>query len=497
MLLSIILIYGRVFKYPFIQDDWYILDSIRSLGCMKYLSGIFSVTDDIFYRPVGKVYFVGIYQIFRFDSMGFHIVALFLHFVNSLLVVYIALEITGDRLISWSTGFLYAVAITVHMDSFLWMVGIYDIGGAFFFFLSFLLFLRGKLSWSAAVYCLAIFTKESTIILLPILFFYKVYEAKNLNPFYQNFKLHATALWRHIITLVLYGIIRIPSIALIPTSNDNPYHFQLTGPHIEENINLFFRWGIEAINPFFEISFYPSLVIFGFIILLILIHYRSKIEPGKAFFLELWMILGLLPVIFLTNHFYRYYLTYSIPSFLILLLYGFRSMIVSLKTNHKIVISTYLIVITTSIISSMIYFAELDKQEFDVPTIPGSGNLIRKGTIVNMVKNYLLSEYPVLSKNTSLVFNWVPTIAFGRSIGPRVWYNDTTIRVYEAVYVRVDSLGMYVEPSTGNDQEINKLDPHKTLLLKFHGDYIRTTDLKDFLDRSPIKHPKIGDDIKK
>lgn len=179
------------------------------------------------------------------------------------------------------------------------------------------------------------------------------------------------------------------------------------------------------------------------------------------------------------------------------MLYGFRSMIVSLKTNHKIVISTYLIVITTSIISSMIYFAELDKQEFDVPTIPGSGNLIRKGTIVNMVKNYLLSEYPVLSKNTSLVFNWVPTIAFGRSIGPRVWYNDTTIRVYEAVYVRVDSLGMYVEPSTGNDQEINKLDPHKTLLLKFHGDYIRTTDLKDFLDRSPIKHPKIGDDIKK
>ena len=485
LILSIVAVYWRVFKYPYIQDDWYIINSIRTLGNAEYLSSIFSATGNLFYRPVGQLYFLLLYNLSGLDPIGFHIGAILIHFLSSLLIVAIANELTGDKLISWTAGFFYAVSVTVHLDSMLWMVGIYDIGGALFFFLSFLLFIKKRVTFSAIVYCLALFTKESTIILLPVLLLYQLHRDNSGKKFLEKFLSEVKALWKHGIILLIYFLIRIPSLASVPIESDNPYQIQLTGIHVLDNITSFFKWALEGLNPYFELPLSGISIIIVFSILFFGVYRIARIEKAKTLFLGGWMALGLLPVIFLTNHFFRYYLTYSLPAFIIFILYGVRASISIFSLKHYVHAMVFIIVICTSVISSSIYFGVLDRQGLNVPTIPGSGNLIRKGAVVHLVQNYLLKEYPTLPEHVSLVFNWVPIISFGGSIGPRIWYNDPTIHVYEVLRVNKDSSGMHVKLSPDENQQPARVDPKNTLLIKYHGDYIRTTNIDDFVQGAP------------
>jgi hypothetical protein len=485
LILSIVAVYWRAFKYPYIQDDWYIIDSICKLGNADYLSNIFSATGNLFYRPVGQLYFLLLYNLSGLDPVGFHIAAILIHCISSLLIVAIANELTGDRLISWTAGFLYAVSVTVHMDSMLWMVGIYDIGGALFFFLAFFLFIKKRVIFSAIVYCLALFTKESTIILLPVLLLYQLHRDNSGKRFLEKFLSGVKAFWRHGIILLVYFLIRIPSLASVPIKSDNPYQIQLTGIHILDNITSFFKWAFEGLNPYFELPLSGISIIIGFSILFFGVYRIVRTGKAKIFFLGGWMALGLLPVIFLTNHFFRYYLTYSLPAFIIFMLYGVRASISIFSLKQYVHAIVFIIMICTSMISSSIYFGILDRQGLNIPTIPGSGNLIRKGAVVHLVQNYLAKEYPSLPGHVSLVFNWVPTVSFGGSIGPRIWYNDSTIHVYEVLRVNKDSSGTHVQLSPDENLQPARVDPKNTILIKYHGDYIRTTNLTDFLQGAP------------
>jgi hypothetical protein len=485
LLISIVAVYWRIFKYPFIQDDWYIIDSLRSLGNLGYLSTIFSATENLFYRPIGQLYFFVIYNLSHLDPSGFHVAALSIHFCNSFLVVAIARKLTEDTVISWSAGFLYAVAITIHMDSMLWMVGIYDIGGAFFFFLALLLFIKRRTTLSAITYCLALFTKESTIILLPIIFLYQLCQDEREKQFIRKFINQVRKLWLYEVILIIYLLIRIPSLALVPIDTENPYRIQFAGGHIIDNISLFFKWAFEGLNPYFELQWNEVIIIVVFVILFIIIHRKSKVEQIKLFFLEGWLVFGLLPVIFLTNHFFRYYLTYSFPAFIIIILYGVRALASRTSLKRNVTVGAGIVGIAAIVISSSLYFAKLDRQGLNVPTIQGLGNLTRKGAVVQMVQNYLLSKYPSLPDHATIVFNWVPTVSFGRSIGPRIWYNDSTIHVYEVLHITNDSSGRHVQLSQDENHENPNVDPKNTILIKYHGDYIRSTTVSNFLKDPP------------
>lgn len=482
---SIILVYWRAIKYPYVQDDWFVLDSIRTLGGAKYLATMLSARQDIFFRPLGNLYFLAIYKLCYPAPEGFHVAAMLIHFVNSVLVVYVARAITGDRAAAWLTGLLYAVAVTIHMDPLLWMVGIYDLGGAFFFFLSFLLFIRGNIIRSAILYGLALFTKESTIVLLPILFFYQAYRDGATGHILDQIRIYIRRFLWHLAVLACYLFVRILLWRNGQMAPDNPYNYQLIGSHIGENLAFFVQWSIEAINPYF-MSLNRYLLIAGFLALIVVIHTKGRMRPEQTFFLSAWIVLGLLPVIYLTHHFYRYYLLYSLPPLIIVLIDGLRSAPGSRQVRRWIVVGAYTLIAGVSAVSAALFVANLDELGAWGPTIPGANNLMRKGTVVRIVQEYLLKNYPVMPTGENLLFDVVPIDAFGISAGPRVWYNDSTLHVYSLQRVKRDHQRLYISLYPKTIEGGIGPDLGKTLLMKFNnGEMRRANDLEDFLKGFP------------
>jgi predicted membrane-bound dolichyl-phosphate-mannose-protein mannosyltransferase len=483
LMTAILSVFWVIFKYPYIQDDWLIIGSIKSLGNVGYLTGIFSDNNSLFFRPVGQLYFLIIYNLFHLNTFGFHLIALVLHFFSSLMVVKIVKYLTNDPLTSWAAGFLYAVAIKIHMDSLLWMAGFYDIGGAFFFFLSMIFFIRKKWLLSGLAYCLALFTKESTIILLPVLLLYGLYMDKSEKRLGKKIWSQLKNIRVQLIALFIYVLVRLPLFTSLPVESNHPYRIQLTVEQFIANTILFINWSVEAINPFIDL---PSMSIVAAILIassILLIHMKNRTEIYKMVFLEGWIIIGIFPVIFLSDHFYRYYLTYSLPAFILIIILGLKELSSLFINNKKIIQNAIIGVTLVSIISSSYYFSEMDKQGFNIPTMQGSGNLIRKGAIVKMVQNYLGNHKPTLQPGTTFLFNWIPTVAFGKEQGPRIWYNDNSIQVYEIQHVGRDNVGIFpiterMESSTNKFLELDK-----TIFLAFHGDYIREVSEDQFFKK--------------
>lgn len=477
--LSVFYIYGQVLHYPFIQDDWCMLHAIQVKGGGLFLEEAFSVHQNSFYRPLGHVYIFLVNNIFHLNPFGFHLIAIIIHICNSFLLVLLSGKLIGNISIAWFTGFLYAIAVTIHMDSLSWIVGIYDLGGAFFFFLSFFLFVRERIVLSSISFLFALFMKESTIILPFILFFYLLIKTREGNRIIWNTPKILISLRQHIFILVIYGILRVPAILSIDRGIDDPYALKLIGPHVSSNLTTFCSWCIEALNPFFVIPTISVILLVGLTVLIVLIQRKRKSEYYTIIFLISWMIIGLLPVLFLENHFYRYYLTYSLPAFIIFVCFGLQAIISIVKSSLDITKGVLVALTVISFLSSKIYHSNLEEQGFDTPTIHGSNNLIRKKALVQMVQEYLFKKYPTMVEGTNIIFNWLPTDAFCRNAGTRLWYNNSTINVYEIQNVRIDSVGIFRAYPQDSYRQRKYLDPQKTILLKFHGDYLREVNVAE------------------
>ncbi|MBI5476371.1 MAG: hypothetical protein HY964_06510 [Ignavibacteriales bacterium] len=480
---SITVVYRFIFHYPYIQDDWLIIGEIKRLGGEVFFSKIFSDIHYLFFRPVGKLYFLGIYNLYNLDSAGFHLISIIIHFLSSLLVARIVIWLTEKPFIGWSAGFLYASAIKIHIDSMMWLVGFYDVGGAFFFFLSLYLFLRRKNILSAIAYLFAVFTKESTVILLPVLFFagflFDYLKSKLMRKIFLQLK----DIWFHLFIFVLFLLVRIPALTSLPVEEVHPYRLSVTAGILFSNISLSSNWLFETLIPVLDISSSSIISIICLILILALLHIKTDTDKRILMFLEGWLIIGIFPVIFLADHFFRYYLTYSLPPFIMLMLLFLKNIIGLIYPKRSIDKYLFITVTTVVVIISINYIVNIEKLGFNIPTMAGSNNLIRKGVIVKMVQNYLIKNHADLPNGSALLFNWIPTVAFGKEQGPRIWYNDNSIQVYEIQHVGRDNGGIFpiTERMESTTDKYLKLD--KIIFLAFHGDYIREVSEDEFFKK--------------
>jgi hypothetical protein len=478
LFLTVLLVYGAVLKYPFIQDDWYIFNSIRSLGAGGFLHHTVFPAENFFYRPAAQPYFLFVYKLFFPDPTGMHIIALILHAINSIIVVQIVAKLLQNDFVAWCSGFLYAGAVTIHMDSLLWMVGMYDILGSSFFFLSILLVISGKFKLSFATFALALLTKESTIILLPILFLIQDLQFSKSNSLPRSFRLSFSVLWMHIAALLIYVGVRLNYFAALPVDTDNPYAMGFNVRTVLENIVLALRWYGEGISPYF-IAGEGMVIASGLFVLLVVFTRVAKLSSGMVLLLWGWILLGLLPVLFLEKHFFRYYLTYSLVPVLLIVVVGMQNILAALfrKKNMNGILA---IAIGGIAISSAFYFSDLNSRGHAIPTMDGSNNLIRKGAVSTMVHDFLMQRHPEVSHGTAFLFNWVPTIAFGKDVGPQFWYDDTSLQVFEIQQVKYDSRGVYYSGSNDEAAKRNYLDPAKIIFFDFHGERFREVEVREF-----------------
>jgi hypothetical protein len=461
ILAVIVLIYWRSLHYTFIYDDWVFLHSIIFKGPLNFLKDQFLPSGKILYRPLGAVYFVAMYELFGLNPLGFHIAALVLHLCSSLLVVRIVYHLNRNYFMAMILGITYAASVTVHMEPLLWLSGFYDVGGIFLLLLSIFFFIRGSVLPSVVAFCLAIITKEATVILPGILFGYMLFMEQYVAGTRSSTRAFILRLLPYFIVLAFYAVIKSFGASPFLVAEENPFKLTFVGSHVVNNFFLYLRWGLDTISPLKDLDISQQWMMFGMaIVFLFSIFYfitnffyqkrdifRSSVLP--TLFWVLWFVIGLAPVLFLSHHISRYFFSYSLLPFLVLSYNGVLLIlsIFRLKENGSKIL---LIILTIfNVYSAAYYYWNKENESAVAPAIEGSLNLVQKGRAVNAMKGYMLKTHPVLPPHPVLVGDCLNLKAIGYTYGLQVWYNDTTLRYYDLSDIQRDSAGMYVISSDG------------------------------------------------
>jgi 4-amino-4-deoxy-L-arabinose transferase-like glycosyltransferase len=253
------------------------------------------------------------------------------------------------------------------------------------------------------------------------------------------------------------------------------YTVEFFGSHIFGNAELYASWMADSVAPILAIGRSPW--IFLAIMLVIFVVVRSSNKDRRLFYLlTAWLVIGILPPLVLQNHAFRYYLTYSLPAFAVLCAIGLRALATSIIPGARGSRRLVALILAVNLVLSALYVFKLDEKGFDAPTIDGSNNLLRKGKLVMMTQEFLATEGSSLPQGSTLLFDWLPTMSFGVSIGPSIWCRDSSITVYEVKYAE-GRMHLYDPIHPKDVPDIPPLE--MGFLLTFHGVKLDMTRLSD------------------
>ncbi len=452
-ILVVLTTFWRCIFLPFISDDWGWLEAFYQHESFSLIFYFFNPKINFFYRPVAQTYFFLMYKIFGDNPLPFHILALLIHMFNSLFVAAIFSYLTKDRLIGTLTGLIYAVA-SIHLDTLLWAVGIYDLGAAFFFFMSIWLFIQERHWSSVASFLMATLFKESIVILPLILAGLTFF--RNQKILLYDLRTVLKILPYMAISVLVFGIKILADLFSTTLPSSHPYAFRLLGVHVGFNLYSYLTWMSQSFIPFDN-----ELPIFGFFII-ILMAVKFKIaqkweKRSDSFLVPLlisWVFSCLLPILFLPNHTYGYYAIYALPALICGILIILRGILISFNINplkiRKVLSFFGIFVICFSIIQNNLVLGQgLRYKTF----LDETSILVRRAAYVDITRSFLLHYLPVCPDNAALVFDDVDIEAFNKDSGPRVWYRNNTLHVYELRNLRYGSSGWYIENTMENQAE--------------------------------------------
>jgi hypothetical protein len=282
----------------------------------------------------------------------------------------------------------------------------------------------------------------------------------------------------------------------LPTLPDaHPYALRFFGLHVFGNLLWYSKWYFETLFPMFaESPWKESVAATAFL------HARpvavgiaglltaatawlawrqkwahSQTRPASLILLLAWIPLGILPVMFFPNHCYRYYLTYSLPPLLALLLFLVRNATEAVARRNGPAAAAVALWIAASLPFSIGYFHHRASEGFLQILLDGTNGLFRRGACVNVIRRQLPGLLPRLPPGSSLVFKDVELPAFNSKYGLRAWLNEPTLLAFDAGTVAHDDKGLYVELTDPNapwhvDPNLPKirfdLDPSKTFAFR-------------------------------
>ena len=464
-------IWWPVFRFPYVRDDWFSLSQVHDMS-LDQLLRFLAFPHQQWFRPLGTTYLWLNNQLFGFESAGFHAFDLLLHFCASLLVVAIAKRLAVGRWASWAAGFLYASAVTVHLDPLLWASGIYDLGGSTFFLLSLWLFVGQRKRLALLAFAVALLFKESTVVLPGVLLTYTLFMSED-DGRPRRLALVTAKLWSFALLAGLY-LAYVLGTRGIPFTRPvgHPYRMATLGEHVWNNITHYATWSAEAVAPFapafserHSVAVGAGLILVaGALLVAILSLPRgsgdadSESPSRLALFLASWWGIGLLPAIFLSDHLYRYYLVYSLPPLLIAAAYAVQYAATRVLHSERGGRVALALAASACIVTSGAYFWARAEEGREQQHTSGTNSLIAMGTTVELVRSGLNRLHPVLPPGSNLVFIGLQPWAFGYRAGPNLWYAANTLQVYVPSELAGDKTGMYFK----NVSPPRYLDPERT-----------------------------------
>lgn len=452
-------VFRDTFALPYIGDDWHLLHECAFKSTRQLFLHAFDVTIQQF-RPLQWIYTWVVYKIWGPYSSGWHWPAMIAHCLTALLLVYIMRRILQSELMAWMVGFLYAIAIHIHIVQQLWMVGSCDVFGALFVFASIVLLMNRRHVLSAVCFLIALLFKEATITMLGVIAGYILYERKLSGKSSSWLVAVARRLYWHGLAAVLFLIPKSMTHYSPLTLPDNaPYKLAFTGLHVIRNGLVYALWtaqtvfSINILHPKKLARFLISgdavsiAIIVGiavaFIALLAAVYRRRKAanpiwqwDDGVLYGLLIaWVIFGLAPVYFLKNHLIAYYLTYSLPACLALILLMLRSFAHWMSISRKTIVILAIVFLAGQFLLSVGY----------TNRVRNEGHFMFKAASqIEAVHSFLMNNYPKIPRNTVLIMegdNILFPLRNYRAI--QLWYRDQSIRVFNSRFIECDKSGLF------------------------------------------------------
>lgn len=413
---------ARVVAFPYIQDDWGYLESVSGPhGFETLLRSV--VPHGPLYRPLGIVYFWLLAHTFGQNALGAHVVGLVLHTATGLLVAVNLERLTGRRLVASSAAALYLVATSVTVDPLLWASGFLDLGGMFLAMVALWLALDRRSTMSAIALAGALLCKESTAFVVPIVVAWS-----------WRRQLGWRAVVPHAAVMTAWAALKAFGTSPLELPEAHPYRVAIFGPHVLENLERYARWAIQSVAPLGEpgrafVIVTAAVVSAGATFLFV--RERSREACGM---LALWMTGGTVLFLLLPNHSYRYYLLGALPAILALALMIGHDAVESVASTRTA--AAAIITMTVASASSSAWYLREATTDPNL-RIDGTNGLVARARTVEAVRDTLQRLRPSLPAGSILLFADVDIWAFDQHAGPRLWYGDPTLRVYDVRDVKV------------------------------------------------------------
>jgi hypothetical protein len=155
--------YFWVFNNGFISDDYIILDQVSSLRRLFAQLG----TAPNSFRFSSFVWFGVLQSIFGPQAAVFYLFSILLHFANSVLLGLLAFKLSGNKSVSFFASLVF-VAIQNPAEAVAWLAAVNELLAAFFVLAALLAALSGRRITAVALYGAALLSKESAVV-MPLL----------------------------------------------------------------------------------------------------------------------------------------------------------------------------------------------------------------------------------------------------------------------------------------------------------------------------------------
>lgn len=299
-----LIIFRQSLTYYFFQDDWFVLNWIRTGNLLSFFS---FRTDIIYWRPLSMpiFFFIG-KQLFGLNPVGFHILAFLIHFIN-IILVYLLIRHKFEKTLSYFAAFIWGIA-AFHFVPLSWLSTTSYIIGPTFILSSIIFFLKSKIKTSWIFFFLALLSSEFALITIPLI----IISARNIRKNLKNVFLLAVPIIPY--AVVRFFIFPVPAsgaYAIAPSKKIIAslfWYFAWTFNVAERFSTIFYVSTIKSaaghFKDFFKLLIGPLILMLTFWLLTWSVKPNFKVL-SRGFG---WFIIGLSPVILLPDHAYAMYL---------------------------------------------------------------------------------------------------------------------------------------------------------------------------------------------
>ena len=443
LVITVVVLYGPLARYSFVQDDWRVIHRFVLGEPSRVIGEILSPAGKFFYRPLAGLYCYCVYSVFGLNPAGFHVLSLFLLAGSSLLVVAVARALSGDRVVAWGSGFLYAAAANVQFEPQMWMVGSYDTGAVLFSLLSLLALLKGRFGLSALAMAGALACKESAapIVAVAAAWMFILGDARSIPG---KLKWHA-------LVFAAFLAVKLAGVSPFSLPPTDPYAARLTGGHLLANGELYGTWAIQAVTPMKNVLFTEGekraavLLALGLLALVSLgaplfsarSGFRGGIATRAGLCASAWAFLMIIPPLLLTGHIVTYYLAPALPGLAIGTMLALASAARVLFRNARVTLVLCAFLAALCAIDAFVMVERrmaLGRSDgVHATNRDGDDHLVRKAIVAGETRDRLLNLLPSLPAHTLLLMDGVQIGCFAGRYGLQTWYGDSTLLLSEEV----------------------------------------------------------------